>query len=360
MFQDITQRKLSARRLAQSEERFRTLMELLPHGVQENGLDGSITFANPALERINAAAPGSLLGRTIWEMLASEEDSRALREYFAHLVHTQPPPKPYIGRNQRDDGSEADVLVDWTYRRDGEGRLIGFISVVTDITERKRAEEALAEYAERLQSLSRRLLSVQEEERRALARELHDEIGQQLAALKLNLTALLRAAGPAPDPRRITDCIEIADLTIERIRDTALNLRPSVLDDLGLTSALHWYARRQAQRAGCRIEVRAAVPPLPGDFETSLFRIAQEAVNNAIRHGHAQNIDIALDMVEDATRLAIGDDGSGFDTAAHGGGMGLLGMRERAELLGGRLAVESHPGSGTRICAEIPLDLSAK
>lgn len=211
-----------------------------------------------------------------------------------------------------------------------------------------------------LQQLSRRLLSVQEEERRALARELHDDFGQQLAALKLNLGLLNGSALDAVGHRRIADCLEIVNHTLERVRDTALNLRPSMLDDLGLSAALHWYTRRQAERAGCVIVVRDCVPPLSPDMETAVFRIVQEAVNNAIQHGRARNIDITIKVANQRLLLAIRDDGAGFTltnakSVEDRRGMGLMNMRERVELLGGQFALVSRLGDGAAIEAEIPL-----
>ncbi len=165
------------------------------------------------------------------------------------------------------------------------------------------------------------------------------------------------------EAQRTADCLDITDVTISRLRDTALNLRPSVLDDLGLAPALYWYARRQSERASCRIDVRADLPALPKDVETAAFRITQEAVNNAVRHARPTAIDITAQLREDRLDLRIRDDGTGFqpeDPTAEHGGMGLLGMRERAALLGGALQVESRPGGGTLITATIPIDGAAR
>jgi PAS domain S-box-containing protein len=239
--------------------------------------------------------------------------------------------------------------------RDPTGRVVGLIGITQDVTEQREARARQVELTEHLRALSRRLLSVQEEERRALARELHDEIGQQLAALKLNLAILEREV---PGEPRLADSLAIADQTIEHVRNTALNLRPSVLDDLGLAASLNWYARRQAGRTGCRIEVSAELPRLNRDVETAVFRIVQESVNNAIRHGHPRRVGVDAHIAGGAVRIAIEDDGRGFEpdlAAGRDEGLGLGGMRERAELLGGTLSLSSRPGAGTRIEASIPL-----
>ncbi|MDG4551580.1 MAG: PAS domain S-box protein [Candidatus Contendobacter sp.] len=357
--QDITERKLAETALRESEARYRTLVELLPYGVQENDVTGRIRFANPVLERFQGYPPGSLVGRYIWDLLADDRERLRLRDYACFVAREQPPPQTYFTQNRRSDGKLIDVQVDWTYHRDENGQLQGFISVITDITQRKRAEILLKESTQRLQALSRRLLSVQEEERRMLARELHDDFGQQLAAFKLNLGLLSRSMSGEADQRRIADCLEIVNHLLERLRDIARDLRPSVLDDLGLAAALHWYTRRQAERSGCEIMVLDCFSRLSPEIETTVFRIAQEAVNNAIRHGGARHITVTAKAGGQGLALAIQDDGSGFDPAAASSkpdaGLGLNSMRERAELLDGRFALTSQAGVGTRIEVFIPL-----
>lgn len=241
--------------------------------------------------------------------------------------------------------------------------IMGAGVVVQEITERKAAEQALLDSQERLQTLSRQTLRLQEDERRALARELHDEAGQQLAALKFNLAALKRAMEGTSHRAKLDDSLDIVNTTLALIRDTALNLRPSVLDDLGLAEALDWYCRRQAERSGCTITLvaPAAYARMPAELETACFRIAQEAVNNALRHGGPASIQVRLEQDQQQLRIKVKDDGCGFNVSSilhpsQGAfGLGLLGMRERAELLGGKLSVSSTAGKGTEIGATLPL-----
>ncbi len=231
-----------------------------------------------------------------------------------------------------------------------------------DVTDRQRAEAQLRRYADRLQGLSRRLLAVQEEEKRALARELHDEFGQSLAALKINLYSAKKRIDDADTTRRLGECIAIAENVIIQIRDRALDLRPSVLDDLGLAAALEWFVERQSALGGCGYSLRMEnlAHRFNPELEITVFRIVQEAVNNARRHGGAQNIAICVGCADVAIEVSITDDGCGFDVARaqmrsrEGGGIGLPGMQERAELLGGTLAVSSAPAQGTRISAKLP------
>lgn len=224
----------------------------------------------------------------------------------------------------------------------------------------------LATANKELTALSRQVLQVQEQERRALALELHDQIGQQLAAIKLNLHSIehqLDQATHADAAERTRDCIEIAQNTYDQIHDLALNLRPSVLDKLGLIPALEWYAYHQSRRADCVITVAHDALPksLPAEVVTASFRVVQEAVSNALRHAHPQSIAITVHRHPDSLTLSIRDDGAGFDVTQfemrqyNGAGFGLLGMRERVTLAGGLFTVRSKLGAGTEVSAEMPL-----
>jgi PAS domain S-box-containing protein len=234
------------------------------------------------------------------------------------------------------------------------------------VIERAQAERHLRHYADRLESLSRRLIEAQETERRHVARELHDEIGQSLTALKLNLQTVDRGAD---DERAavIEESIALAERTLQQTRDLSLDLRPALLDDLGLVPALRWYLDRQGRRAGFSTEFAAddlgdSVPP---EVATTCFRIAQEALTNVARHARTTHVVMQLLRRADALELVVRDAGRGFDRettfarAEQGGSLGLLGMRERAALVGGTLDIDSAPGRGTAVRVVLPLATSA-
>jgi signal transduction histidine kinase len=248
--------------------------------------------------------------------------------------------------------SESDELkrkrVEWWIRQLRNARIAE--------QDRERIEAALREQAARLQVLARRVVEVQEEERRHLARELHDEIGQSLTAIVLNLQ-VLKGSGDPNEQARIEDSVEIVRQTINQVRGLALDLRPSMLDDFGLVPALRWLINRQAERSGLVMQFVAEPPEmvLPPDVATASFRVAQEALTNVLRHAQANHVWIDLQQEAGEVRLTVRDDGIGLDTnevgqrALQGMSAGLLGMRERAEMLGGRLVIESVPGNGTVI-----------
>jgi signal transduction histidine kinase/CheY-like chemotaxis protein len=231
-----------------------------------------------------------------------------------------------------------------------------------EVGERKQAEQALEQYADRLQAQSRRLVELQEEERRHLARDLHDEFGQVLATIGLHLHAARSLAGEAALPR-LDECVALLQQAGEQVRSLALELRPTMLDTLGLEATLRWLAEHHQQRTGSEVQVvgHLSGTSLAPELAIACFRLAQEALTNVVRHAAARHVWIELSQNESALELVVRDDGAGFDVtstqeqAARRGSLGLLGMRERVQLLGGSLDVASAPGHGTRIRAIFPL-----
>ena len=221
---------------------------------------------------------------------------------------------------------------------------------------------ALAGANQRLKQLSGRLIEAQEDERRHIARELHDETGQALTALRMNLEAIRTDGGAHPIDAKILESIDIVDRLLEQVRNLSLNLHPAVLDDFGLPAALRCYSRRLAQRGGLDLELgidEFAERPPPA-IEGACFRVAQEALTNVVRHARARQITVELRSEGAAVHLRVRDDGVGFDAAAAPGDgpadrhLGLLGMRERVALAGGEIAITSRLGGGTEIVASFP------
>ena len=281
------------------------------------------------------------------------------------------------------DGRKITVSSRWTLLRNSNGLPSGSLELNTDITQQKLAQEALkvaheelelrvnertlelSDANKRLQILSQRLMEIQELERRAIARDLHDEIGQALTAIKLNLRELgeYPTVGEAEKP--VTDSLQILDQVLQHIRNLALDLRPSMLDELGLVPALRWYVGRQGKRAGWKTEFLAeeTLPRPSSQVEIACFRLTQEALTNVARHAKASALQVRLDIRHRLLNLVIRDDGIGFDTTMirlggrTGTSVGLSGMEERVRLAGGSLTIHSTAGVGTEIHATFPLDL---
>lgn len=222
---------------------------------------------------------------------------------------------------------------------------------------------ALLDSNERLRELSHRLMNVQETERRQIAHDLHDEIGQSLTAMKLGLREANTALASGPTASLLTDSLTILDQVIRQVRNLALDLRPSLLDELGLVPALKWYLKKQGERAGWETEYFPSLGEnhLPPEVEITCFRIVQEALTNVARYAEATHVQVSLTKQGDRLILDVEDNGKGFNVqqaktrAKTGVSIGLLGMEERARLVGGGLTITSSPKTGTKLTARLPL-----
>ncbi|MGH9721570.1 MAG: sensor histidine kinase [Bryobacteraceae bacterium] len=210
-----------------------------------------------------------------------------------------------------------------------------------------------------LRRLSARLVEAQEQERLTLSRELHDQVGQTLTAIKIDLARAEQALSPAQKEivERLQRARNGADETLEIIRRMSMLLRPSMLDDLGLSAALSWYAKQFSQSTGIRVNLNddGSADQLPSDRKVSLYRIVQEALTNCARHSEAHAVQIRLASEDDDYRVSIEDDGKGFVPDSRPRGLGLIGMQERIDEMNGALDLQSSPGAGTHIYVTIPL-----
>jgi PAS domain S-box-containing protein len=241
-----------------------------------------------------------------------------------------------------------------------EGRSWGIVGTVQDITERKRTEEELLASREQLRELSAYLEAIREEERRRIAMEIHDELGQVLTAMKMDVALLkMRVVADADATRKIDDIRELVEKTIWMVRNVASHLRPAALN-FGVVPALEWLAEDFARRNGmpCQLLVRGGEPALADAHSTAVFRIVQESLTNVSRHACASRVTVTLVSSDLALDLRVSDDGQGFDLelAQSGYSYGLLGMGERARLIGGTLQIDSAPGAGTMVSIHLPLD----
>jgi two-component system sensor histidine kinase UhpB len=245
-----------------------------------------------------------------------------------------------------------------------DGSFQGIIESMRDITEHKQAEEALIQYTERLRAISAQLAEVEDLERQRLARELHDQVGQNLTALGINLNIIQMQIPENVSPSvryHLEDSLSLVEQTTERIRDVMADLRPPVLDDYGLVAALRWYGEKIARRIEIPITVEGEEPSprLDSHVENALFRIVQEALTNVTKHAQASFVKISVDVEGAILRLTLVDDGVGFDPEditqpENERGWGLLSITERAESVGGQCRIISSPNQGTRVIVELP------
>jgi PAS domain S-box-containing protein len=360
---DMTERR-------ETQRRFRRLLESAPDGVLIVARDGRIVMVNGRAEQLFGRSRHELIGSPLVELVPPAQRAAHLAgfaSYFAQprVLHLGSSGPQIFGLAK--DGREFPLELDLS-PIDTEAGLMA-IAAIRDLTERRRMERErdalLAELGsgrERLRVLSMRLLDAQEQERRTIARELHDEIGQALTAVRIDLQTLQGAVDDAARPV-VESALEVTRCLVTQARDMSLDLRPSLLDDLGLMAALRWYLERHQQRLGGAVALEGDLADLrlPPTLETACFRVAQEALTNVARHAGAQSVRVELRRVDGEVELTVRDDGAGFDVeaarrrAVSGQSMGLLGMEERVTLAGGRFAVESRPGSGTEIRVRLPL-----
>jgi two-component system sensor histidine kinase UhpB len=344
-----------------SERRYRAVVEDQGNPIIRMLPDLTVTFVNGAYLRYFGRTESQLLGRSVLEHALPEERDQAQR-FLKGIA-------PGALTDERDarvrDAAGAERWMHWSARGicDAASALVEIQLVGHDVTELRRAVDALAAARGRLQRLSRRLLEVQEDERRHLARELHDDIGQGLTAIKLNLESLARGRDGVLAEGRVGEALEATRHTIERVRQLSVNLRPLQLDDLGLVAALRSLLDRQARlgRLEPHFELQEVPVKLSAETEIACFRVAQEAINNIVRHAQAANVWLRLFVAGERLALSVRDDGCGFDVGAAqrrsavGESLGMISMEERVALAGGTFQIHSTPGQGTVVVASFPI-----
>jgi PAS domain S-box-containing protein len=368
---DITGRKRAEETLRESESRFRELADSLPQIVAEMDQEGNFTFVNQNAFVVTGYTRQDMEeGLNVLQMVAPEDHARLLENMGKVMRGNTFSSNEYTV--VRKDGSRfpAAVYSNPIFSQKNE---VGCRAILMDITDLKRQEQALRESEtmlqntmEQLRHLSHRLLEIQEKERRYLAVELHDEMGQILTALRISLKRAERSMGRESRMIDINESVQMVDGLIERVRNLSIELRPSILDDFGLTAALEWYVNWLSAKTGFKIAFHTEVPEarFSAVLELTSFRITQEALTNAVRHSDANIVQVLLAARDGELHLTVKDDGKGFTTdRAHrkeskGRSFGLLGMQERASLAGGRLDIESQPGRGTTVHACFPLPLT--
>jgi len=346
-------------RRRRAEEHFRTLLETAPDGMVISDATGTITFANAQTEALFGIPRLELVGQSIETLIpeAQRRTHESHRTAFLREPRLRPMGEGLPLHGRRRDGTEFPVEISLSPLRTQNETLV--TAAIRDITARRRAEQTVREYAGRLEGLSRQLLSAQEWERRTIAYELHDEIGQSLTALKLSLGN----ARDQGETAMLDDSVMLVEQLLQQVRELSLGLRPSILDDLGLPAALRWFVDRQGQRAHFigHVDVDGLDGRFAPEVEIACFRVVQEAVTNVVRHARAQQVVVRARRTDGGIAISVRDDGVGMDVdrarqrALRGVGLGILGMEDRVVLLGGRLEITSTLGTGTEVAAFVPV-----
>lgn len=362
-------RQENALRLAEaasrkSEAMLGLVLDSIPQGVFWKDRQSVYLGANRvSRQAMGLTSPQSVVGLTDFDVPTFSHEQA---EFFAakdrEVMDSDRPQYGIVETMTQADGSNLWLETNKLPMHDSAGNVIGIMGTWENITERKRADEDLKASRERLSVLSGQLIAAQETERRQVARELHDEIGQALTGIKLNLKALQQSDATDKQDHLVADTLAVVNQTLQQVRNLALDLRPSMLDDIGLVAAVRWCLDRQAQRAGYTAHFHSepseiSVPP---EIAIACYRVAQEALTNIARHAHASQVLVKLELSANELLLIVQNDGAGFDVttarerAVRGGSLGLLGMQERVELVSGQLEIQSS-SAGTTIRACFPV-----
>lgn len=347
-----------------ADARLRTIIDSEPDCVKLVDPQGRLLEMNPAgLAMIEAASIETVRGQPVIDLVAPEHRA-AYSALLARVIAGDSGTLEFeiIGMK----GGRRWLATHAVPLRDASGAVQALLGITRDITETRRSEEQLRASRAALRSLATREQDIRENERTRIAREIHDSLGQALTALKLQLSAAQEAASrdsPALGAR-LHETASMVDDLVKSVRRIASDLRPPILDQLGLPAAVEWLAQDFSRRTGirCRPAIRPTDGAIGDELATALFRIVQEALTNVLRHAGATRVDIELGMKSGCVALEINDDGSGITEAGTmgPGSLGILGMRERAAALGGVLEVAPRAGGGTRVAAWFPPPVAAR
>jgi len=341
--------------LRTSQESYEELFTNASDAIWVHGMDGKIVIANKACEKVTGYPPDELKGKNVSELMPPDALSIA-REVKTKLLKGQSIDQRYDQRLIKKDGSEA-IIELFTRLIKADSKPSAFQNIARDVTEERKLRDNL-----RVQI--HRTLMAQEEERKRIARELHDDIAQSILLLSRRLDILISAGAHKPPKASVSELEHIQNIANEAYRSLqryARDLRPSILDQMGLVAALNWLAEELGKELGTKTTVKAdKLPPLPSETELAMFRIAQEALNNVRKHAQASKINITVKFDSNNVKMTITDNGKGFSAPrltgdlAREGKLGILGMEERARLIGGNLQIKSEPGKGTTVLAKAP------
>jgi PAS domain S-box-containing protein len=363
---DITERKHTEDALRDSEALYRFLVSNQRDLVTRHQPDGRILYVSPSAQELLGYLPEELLGQDGFSY-AHPKDQARVREIIQRAAARHQPGFQTVHRLRTKAGPYVWVELKGRLIFQAPSQELREIHCVTrDVRERKRAERALQRSREQMRALAARIEAAREEERTQIAREVHDDLGQTLTGLKLDLAWMAHRFEPHQEPlsEKVAEMAQLIDTTIQTVRRISSDLRPGILDDLGLAAAIEWQAQEFERRTGmpCHYRCEGDIGEWESRRATALFRILQEALTNVVRHAQAKTVDIFLARRQDLVVLEVHDNGCGITKEALGrpGSLGLLSMRERASAFGGEVTIDSEPGGGTVVTARMPAESVAK
>lgn len=356
--QRMAERGLPEEEWGRGEHRLRLIIDSIPTMAWTSRPDGTLDFVN----RRWLDYTGLSLQEEIDEPARAvhpDDVPTVMEQWLANLATGGQPFEAEM-RLRGADGVYRWFLVRNVPLRDQRGRIVKWFGTSTEINDRKQAEDALRSSFDELRALAAHLESIREEERTRVAREVHDELGQALTAIKLESASLLRELprDARQQSNRAESVVKLAEETIQAVRRISSELRPGILDDLGLVAAVEWATQEFEHRTGtkCRLNLLQEDIEIGRERATALFRILQETLTNVARHAHATQVDVELANEHGSLILEVHDNGKGIsqEQRSSGKSLGILGMRERVLLLGGQLAISGAPGQGTTVNVRIP------
>jgi PAS domain S-box-containing protein len=355
--EDITERKQAEDALRRSEDRNRLIIDTIPTMAWSVQADGIVDFLNQRWLDYSGLSFEQYIEEPLGP-IHPDDIPRVMEKWLVQIAAGEGYEDEM--RLRRADGEYRWFLVRTAPLHNEQGNVIKWYGVAIDIEDRMRAEEKLKATSEQLRALSARLQSAREEEGTRIAREVHDELGSALTSLRWDLEGIERTFAQSETwsqvpalQKKIADMLELTDTTLNVVKRIASELRPSILDDIGLVAAMRWQARQFEAQAGivCQCDFRLEEVDLDQQQSTAIFRVFQEALTNVLRHAEATRIDITLEKEDDDFVLTISDNGRGItaNEKSEPLSLGLLGMRERVNLIGGTIEITGVEGRGTEI-----------
>ncbi len=359
---DITQRKQMEKALSESEKKYRLIFQNSPLGIFHFDAGGTVTACNEKIAEIWGSSKERFIGLNLLSSLKNKKIKAAVMTCLSGRYAC------YEGSYLSITGGRlTDLKADFGPIFALDDSVIGGIGLIEDISERKKAEEALLESENRLRLLSSKLLSAQEKERKRIAGELHDSIGSLLSSIKIGCENTLNTAGKSGfDPDMLQSIIGLVRHAMEESRRITADLRPSMLDDLGVLTTLGWFTRNFQSvypAVSVKIDILVEEKDIPDPLKIVIFRVVQEAFHNVAKHSGANKVMLKLEKRDNLIRMTIEDNGRGFDAALLSGkeekGLGLISMSERVGYSGGTMVINSKEGTGTSIKANWPVEVAS-